>query len=243
MSFPLPVPAGASSESLDDPLLTGLLGYVAAWLNWGLSAKLASMDGLPDEAAPSGNLYPYEPGREYVRLGLPALYMWRDGAPRQSPFTVYQTKTQFTVKAKYIFSERVWPLGIRSVAGLNGAIRQLLTDATIKRQHADYDSGGYPIDDHLGFSEWQMGALNFGAYLQVPGQIGLGPSSPRGTDGSVVRGHPFAECSWLITEHTSVELKTAAEKVTYLGSEVDVDEVVDGVKNDTIFDREVDADA
>ena len=225
MPFTLPLAAGTANTALTDPLLVGLLDYVAAWLNASLSTKLANMAGVSDVGVAADNLFAVEPNRSLVQQTVfPQLFMSRASMPSGAVkrFTVHLYEDMSRVNMRYVFDELQWPYGIQALSGLQGAIRQMLVEATLKMFHADYATGGLQIDEHLGFERWQLEGVSFGAYMMTPGESALSSAAQRGTDGNVQHGHPYVDARWTITELLSRELTADADKIPYAGVAVDI---------------------
>jgi len=214
----IPVEAGAADSSFDDPIILGLLSYLAHWLNYALNPQLAVMTGVPDEAVPTGAIYPYEPGSTFVRNTFPGLYVFDGGGESVERWTVLQSKLSREIHAVYIFGERQVPLGLPPT---HGVIPRVGATFAVAAQHDKHDSwtygstvpAGSSLSTVLGLESWEYLGGQSGMLWPVPsGQAPLRPNmSGRATDGTAKLGYPSFFGRFRVTELIGVRTLTEAD--------------------------------
>lgn len=78
----LPVPVDAANSAIADPVVDGVLDYLAFCLDAALDDKFRSLIANPTDAVPTANRFnfnPREPRGHHVRLPVPALFVWWEG--------------------------------------------------------------------------------------------------------------------------------------------------------------------
>lgn len=137
----LPVAAGASLSTLDDPVLSLLSDYFAWWIKQSLDAKLAVQSPTSADACPTANRFLYDPGEYWVRNPVPALYVWSDRGERVDGTMVYSMRRR-SVRLMYVFQELVVPTGANARRGLISAVEAAILEACERKGHESYSYGG-----------------------------------------------------------------------------------------------------
>lgn len=216
-----PLAAGTADTALADPVIDGLLGYFAHWLNADLNAKLANMTGVADEAVPSGSTYGYEPKAAFVRNPVPALYMWREQRIEAATLLTYWKRSEVT--ALWVFTSRELPHAFAGVEGIANAVADSLARATRQRSHITYTPTGWPqgTDIMTALGLLSLGPprngrfVTAGSLVPTPGQRSAMNARPAGTDGHRQRAFPCVEARWEIVEEVgSARNLTDPEDVT-----------------------------
>lgn len=220
-AFALPPEAGNLGDAFEDPLVVGLLDYLAFWLNWGLNAKLSAQIGTSAEAVPEANRYPFDPARYFVRRGIPALYVWCESTEPVGEWTTMQRISRRTVKAMWVFDELVAPAGVAMRHGLLRAADNLLTLAEATDRHREWpDVGsryagtipqGAQFGPSFGLRKWAKQAATLGAMWQVPDTR---------ADGAVQLGHPALQTSFLVEELVGFETMLGSDALSYGTTEI-----------------------
>jgi hypothetical protein len=109
----LPIAAGATDATLADPVVDGLLAYVAHWIKWGLDAKLATMTAPPckdpgdvtavADACPTANRFGTDPSLLVESFNKPALFCWWDGRDSVKQFTIVKSMRVRGIQFLYVF--------------------------------------------------------------------------------------------------------------------------------------------
>lgn len=214
----LPSPAETIDTALADPVVMGLLDYLAHWLNWGLNAKLVVQIGTSAEAVPALNRFPFDPGRVFVRRALPALYVWCPDAGILTEWTTMRRMRTRTIKVQWVFDELASPQGVELRHGLLVAADNLLALAESQDEHQTWPVSGFPdiapgesFGRAFGLRKWVKQAAQFGAMWGVPSPSSL-PGGPG--DGAAQYGYPTLQTSFLIEELIDRENYTADDIIT-----------------------------
>ena len=129
----LPAVAGATDATIDDPVVSGLLAYVAHWIKWGLDARLATMTAPPcrdpedplsvADACPDANRFDTDPSLLVESFNKPALFAWWDGRDVYQQFTTVKTVRVRGIQFLYVFDKIVDSDGPSDTSGISGQTR------------------------------------------------------------------------------------------------------------------------
>jgi hypothetical protein len=196
----LPLAAGTTNSAIADPLISGLLSYLAYCLGAALDTKLANLHGTSSQAVPAANRFPWDPAGYCVRgredgapNPFPALYVWRQGAGKREAYSTVLTMRRVTVAALYVFDELVLPGALEDRFGLRSAVDAVFHSAASNGFHPSYGHDGAPPGTPIRVSLQLAGqGLNYeggteGLMAPVPGQS---QAMGRSDDGHVVRAYP-----------------------------------------------------
>lgn len=148
----LPLVAGEPQEPLADSAVTGLLDFIGWWLRHDLNAKLATLDGKSQDAAPVANRFPYDPGDTFVRESVPALYLWWPGKSRTVRDTMVYDRRERELTLLYVYDEHTMPGGMKARAGLLNAVDASLTAAFKKGWHPEYAPPGGSLGQRIDYA-------------------------------------------------------------------------------------------
>lgn len=233
----LPVPASDISAGFDDPLVIALLDYLSHWLNWGLNARLAVQLGTSDEAVPTANRFPFDPGRVFVRRAVPALYCWCPGESVELvQWTMMQRMSRRTVHAVWIFDQLVTPSGATMRNGLLRAADALLMQAEANDRHATWPTNpvysDIPANSSFGrvfqLRSWLKGPSEYGVTWQLPSASSM-PGGPG--DGAPQYGYPTLRTSFVVEEMVGLETLTGADLLTTHSTVVVAGDHLDDLQN------------
>lgn len=144
----LPLEAGRAQEKLADPIVAGLLDFLAWSLNTQLNAKLAQLNGTSSIAVPDANAHdwnPLEPRGHKVKLRVPTFHVWWPGQSTDVQFTVTKRQRTRNVHAMYIAEELPTRAALDLRSGLFNAVDSVLSDACNNGSHPDYSYGNDPL--------------------------------------------------------------------------------------------------
>ncbi len=201
----LPIPAGGQDSALTDPVLVGLLDYLAHYLRASLNTKLAEMRGPTSAAAvsdvaPASRLYPWDHDGTWSRVigtadtklpdRLPQPAMWGWSGP-ETPDTTHSTIANEAVKRtlsiEWIFPELQVPDGTNNRAGLQHAVAATLWKAEERNRHETWAANAQ-VHETLGIMGWRILDCVPGRLQTRPQQIQQRQS--QGGTGDVKRYHP-----------------------------------------------------
>lgn len=241
----LPLAPGAQDTAVPDPLVDGMLAYLAHWLNADLSAKLTSLRGASPVAVPTGNLYPWDPTTRPSALfargkgdggasPLPGLFCWRAGSKRANYSTLMSCR-EVQLKVAWISELAVLPASWEDRAGILPAAEAVIVRAVDIGYHPAYQ-GGASIGVLLGLCRW-------GVIFASAQSFVFAPTPAAGADQPTVRGYPALVATLTAWEGIGQPTPTAAEaeprdmmvEATIVG---ELGEVQDGV---TVMTRVVPA--
>jgi hypothetical protein len=199
-SIVLPANAGTTNTAIPDPLVTGLLDYLAFCLNDALSAKLANLHGTSPVAVPVKNRFPWDPAAYFVRghqdgagPPFPALYVWRRGKGRREQLSMLTDARRVDVGVLYVFDELVLPGALEDRFGLRTTVDAAFHDAASNGYHPAYGYNGAPLGTPIDIS---LGLAGFGL-LYDGGEEGMMAPIPgqsealgRGSEGHVLHAYP-----------------------------------------------------
>lgn len=210
----LPLDAGAQDTRIPDPLVDGLLDFLAFVLNADLNAKLANLRPTSAIAVPAGNTYPWNPTTRPQSLfargkgdgaasPLPGLFVWRQSS-KPIRFGQIRRGRETTIRVAYIAEQLVIPQGWEDRAGLLSAVEASIGGWIDNKYHPAYQ-GGANIAGLLGLAG--TGLLFAGGTPSVlsPMPAAVGPDQP------AVRGFPAYTATLIAQESTSQPGISAAE--------------------------------
>lgn len=149
----LPIPAGAANSPIADPLIDGLLEYLAFWIKWALDAKLANLQG-PDtvavsDACPEANRFGFNPAGWWVRVMTetrqPALFVWHQRSSRTKQTMVYDMRER-QIGVMYAFPEFLGPRAYPTRSGLIQAVDAVIRKAFERGAHPGYQNDMQFVD-------------------------------------------------------------------------------------------------
>lgn len=211
----LPLEPGAQLSPLVDPVVDGLLDFLAFSLREALNPKLARLSPTSADACPPANRHAYEPRTHWVRNAKPALYLWWGGKSSVGAYsTVYDTRER-ELSLFYVWEEVVAPSGQDARAGLMAAADAALARASSLRMHPDYGYRGAPPGTPLAASLARLGLVGW-AYRG--GQVGIMSPSPgdlrnASAEGAIVRFFPALQATVAVSEKILGYEDTAAPVV------------------------------
>jgi hypothetical protein len=196
----LPLAPGTSNSAIDDPLVSGVLAYMAFCLKERLDAKLANLNGTSADALPTTNRFPWDPEGYFVRghqdgaiSPFPALYVWRRGKSVREELSLVVEARRQVLGVLYVFEELVLPGALEDRYGLRSAVDAVFHDAIANGEHPGYGHNGAPLGTPLKTSLQLAGwGLQYeggeeGLMAAVPGQSqALG----RGSEGHALHAYP-----------------------------------------------------
>lgn len=219
-----PVDASVADTALRDPVKTTLLHLAAHWLNFGIGAKLDSMEPTKALAIPTStgastglplNLGEFDPGTAFVRFPLPALYCWYVKSEREEYSMVRMLRTS-EYHMRYYFSPLTMPQGRGSRSSLIPDVDRLMHRMSFEMRHRTFPSTlvqavlpvTIPLNDSiekaLCCKSIKLLRSISGTTWESPGQSstreGTNAAIGDGTDGAVQRGFPTLHCVWEVKE-------------------------------------------
>lgn len=207
--FALPAPVGALNASIDDLPVVAMLDYLGFWLRDQLNPAIAQVQGASADICPVGNIFPYDPGSQWVRNDKPALYGWWSGDAVTVPHTLVFDARQRMLTIQWVYDELYAPLDenddITGVDARNGY--PALVDAVIRRaisrgKHPSYGfngaAAGTPIWRSMGVFEVKVLTSKAGRLSPVPGGGDVRESGAN--EGHIIRYNPAVIAQVMIKE-------------------------------------------
>ncbi len=200
----LPLDAGVINTQIDDPVVTGILDYLAFWLRASLNTKLANLEGTSADAVPVINRFPWDPRSYFVRgrqdgaaTPFPALYCWWNGKSSFAPRASLTEMRQRPIGFAWIFDELELPGALEDRHGLLAAADAAVSSALSLRYHPAYGVGDgrvgscVPVELGLTGPGWRYdgGTPTMMAAIPGSGAANSGLASGRDT-GHVNRAYP-----------------------------------------------------
>lgn len=200
----LPLDPGPINTAIDDPVVTGLLDYLAFWLRASLNAKLANLHGTSGDAAPVKNRFPWDPATYFVRgrqdgaaSPFPALYVWWTGKSTTVPYSILKEARMRTIGVCWIFDELTLPGALEDRHGLRAAVDAVISTAISLGHHPAYGLNGARPGSPLAVSlnlcahgmRYDGGTQGLMAAIPGTGAANAGLAAGRDT-GHVVRAYP-----------------------------------------------------
>lgn len=200
----LPLPAGVLNTAIDDPILTGLIDYLAFWLRASLNTKLSNLQGTAADAVPVTNRFPWDPATYFVRgeqdgatNPFPALYCWWQGRGVRERLTIIKSIRRRELGVCWVFDELVLPGALVDRYGLTGAADAAIQSALEHGYHPGYGYNGAPLGTaiavSLGLAAWgvRYESGQQGLMSPIPGQGAVNSGTQAGrAEGHVVRAYP-----------------------------------------------------
>ena len=203
----LPYPVGEAPARITDPLVKGMLDYLAYWIRADLNPALVANQagkingsGLVTDAVPAANRYPWDPGPTFVRgaqdgaaAPLPGLFVWRAGRRRVRE-SILESLREVRLGFVWVFEELVMPGALVDRYGLRAVVEASIDRAMEHGYHPSYGYDGAPVGTPIAKSLCLAGALPF---LESSEETILGAvpmtglqSQNRGAGGPSIRGFP-----------------------------------------------------
>lgn len=216
--LPLPVPAGAASDSFPDPACDALLDYLGFWLREMLNAKLASMGGArparpgqpsedPANACPVANVYAFDPmlGEVWRRNPKPAIYIWWNGQSKSTQKTIVYKLRERQLALLWVFVEVNSPEGdgkrYGTLAGVDAVIERAIDRGSHPSYGYDGATPGTPIWRSMGVDEIKIVDM-------VPGKLAPIPAGGERRDaavGQVINYYPAVRGTIVVSERVPAD--------------------------------------
>lgn len=190
----IPVPAGAEVRVLD-PLVEGLLDYLAWWIVWGFGAQGVRQRPTGATAItnvlPTANRFPYDPRDTWLRDPRPALYLWWPNRQqsRVRRFSATQDVRERQLRLMYALAEVQHPDGARVYSGLVQAIEAIVIQAASDGYHPEYGYSGAPAGTPIADSLAPLGMVGWEYVGGAPDFIAVKPVEAARAVGGPAGGH------------------------------------------------------
>lgn len=206
--FDLPAPVGALNAPIHDIAVVAMIDYIGFWLRDQLNAAVAQVQGRSADICPAANVFPYNPGENWVRNPLPALYGWWNGDALTMPHTLVFDARHRTLTVQWIYEELYAPLAkngaipVDARNGFSAYVDAVMRRAWSRGKHPSYGYNGAavgtPIWRSMGVFEWKILTSKSVGIASVPG----GADNRAGGEnaGHIVRYHPTVIAQVLIKE-------------------------------------------
>jgi hypothetical protein len=140
-AMPQPLAAGVAEQAIVDPLISGLVDFVAFWIKSTLDARLANHTGINNNAIPDHHRFtfdPMSPQGHSVRIPVPALYLWWSGASTRIEWSTIYDLRQRELSMMWICEELPGIEQTTKRAGMLSAVDAALMKAGSRQRHPDY---------------------------------------------------------------------------------------------------------
>jgi hypothetical protein len=205
----IPLAAGASGATAADPIVDGVIDYVAWVLNSALNARLAnwpSYGGKFSQAVPTANRFawnPLEPQGHMAKLPVPGLWIWWHGRDTHGEHTLLQRKRTRDLRMLWVIPERPALSELERRAGLLSIASAALHRAGHWQRHPSYSYGSSAAGTPLYQTLADIGLLWFELLGCETLRFGIGagqPGVPVPKERKPGRDYPALAAVWRIEE-------------------------------------------
>lgn len=192
----IPLPT-AGDPAVVDPVVAGLLDYLAFWVVYGFAAKgVLQRPAEITDVLPAANRFPFDPRTTWVRDPKPALYLWWPDRQRSKrvKITSVRSARERELRLMYVLAEVTYPDGARVYSGMVSALDAIMYQASEEGRHPSYGYAGAPLGTPIATSLASFGVIGWEYLGGLPDFAVPRPSSsprPGGpAEGTIHRGFP-----------------------------------------------------
>jgi len=203
----LPVPAGAVGETLADPVVDAVLDFASFYIKDALDPKLKNIlpSGTMVDAVPSANRFafdPLEPQGLHVKLPVPCLFVWWQGASHVMKMTTIYNYRVRKLHLLYVFPELPKTSEMRRRVGLIGAVDAAMHKMSKRQINTSYAYKTNPEGMGIAQAIAPVDVVGWEYDGGSPGRFGIdeGPGADRRVKKKSGRDYPALKGTFTVQE-------------------------------------------